>query len=51
MKTQFTNTQESTSQITTSTILKNTKTTPKKSGMGLDLLSALRQTLINKSNP
>ena len=50
-KKQFTNSQELTSQITTSTILKNTKTTLKKPGMGLDLLSVLRQTLINKSDP
>ena len=50
-KTQLTNSQELTNQITTSTILKNTKITLKKTGMGLDLLSVLRQTLINKSDP
>ena len=47
-KTQFTNSQLLVSQITTSAILKNTETTQKKSGMGLDLLSALIQNLINK---
>ena len=50
-KIQFTNSQELISQITTSAILKNTKTTLKKPGMELDLLSALRQTLINKLDP
>ena len=50
-KTQLTNSQELTNQITTSTILKNTKITLKKTGMGLDPLSVLKQTLINKSDP
>ena len=50
-KTQFTNSLELTNQNTTSIILKNTKTTLKKPEMGLDLLSVLRQTLINKSDP
>ena len=51
-KTQLTNSQELTNQITTSTILKNANTTLKKStGVGLDLLSVLKQTLINNSDP
>ena len=51
-KTQFTNSQELTNQITTSTILKNANTTLKKpTGVGLDLLSVLKQTLINNSDP
>ena len=50
-KTQFTNPQELTNQNTKSTILKNTKITLKKPGMGLDLLSFLRQTFTNKSDP
>ena len=47
----YKNSLELTNQNTTSIILKNTETTLKNPGMGLDLLSVSRQNLINKSDP